>query len=44
MGVGEAVAIARDWVPARRYNREESAVGLANVGCSVSCAYIRTKK
>jgi hypothetical protein len=44
MGVGEAVAIATRWVQARRYNRGEGAVGLANVGCSVNCAYIRTKK
>ena len=44
MGVGEAVAIASRWGSARRYNRDRSAVGLANVGCSVSCAYIRTKK
>lgn len=44
MGVGEAVAIASRWASARRYDRGGSAVGLANVGCSVSCAYIRSKK
>jgi hypothetical protein len=44
MGVGEAVAIATRWSRTRRYNRGEDAVGLASVGCSVSCAYIRTKR